>query len=97
MNEPSVSLETIARLEGMEADKAMEKVFRKLGFGDDDLTYQEIDGERRLLISRKALDYIKSHKKSMKRELEKALNAAAIKALDTGLTIIEVQKIGKKA
>jgi hypothetical protein len=94
MNEPAVSLKTITQLEEIEADKAMEKVFRRLGFGDADLTYEERDGERRLLISRKVLDYVKSHKKSMRREIKKASDAAAIKALDTALAIIEMQKIG---
>jgi hypothetical protein len=97
MNEPSVSLETIARLADMETDKAMEKVFRKLGFGDDDLAYEERDGERQLLISGKVLDYIKSNKESMRRKLEKASKAAAIKALRTAGEIMELQKTGRKA
>jgi hypothetical protein len=97
MNEPAVSLEAIVRLTDMEADKAMEKVFRSLGFGDSDLKYEEIDGERRLLISGKVLDYVKSHKKSMRREFERASKAATIKALETGLTIIDLQKTGRKA
>jgi hypothetical protein len=97
MNEPSVSLETITRLEEMEMDKAMEKVFRRLGFGDDDLTYEERDGERRLLMSGKVLDYVKSHKESMRREFEKASKAAAIKALETGSAVFELQKTGRKA
>jgi hypothetical protein len=96
MNEPVVSLETLTRLEDMERDRAMEKVMRKHGFTSADLTYDEIDGERRLLISGKALDYITAHKESMRKEMEKTSHTASVKALEAGLAIIELQRIGGK-
>jgi hypothetical protein len=96
MKEPAVSLETLTCLEDMERDRIMEKVMRKHGFTGADLTYDEIDGERRLLISGKALDYMMAHKEFMRKELEEALHTASVKALEAGLTIIELQKIGGK-
>jgi hypothetical protein len=89
-------MEAVLEEVDMEADKAMEKVFRSLGFGDSDLKYEEIDGEQRLFISGKVLDYVTSHKKSMRREFERASKAAAIKAVDTAGAIIEMQKTGRK-
>jgi hypothetical protein len=94
MNKPVVSLETLERLEVMEQDKAMEMVMRRHGFTGADLSYGEVDGERRLLIGRCALDYLTAHKKVMKREIEDAINTGSIKALEAGLTIIELQKMG---
>jgi hypothetical protein len=94
MNEPAVSLETLTRLEDMERDRIIERVMRKHGFTAADLTYEEIGGERRLLISGSALDYVMAHKNAMRREIEEASAAASIKALETGLAIIELQKAG---
>jgi hypothetical protein len=94
MNKPAVSLETITRIEGMEQDKAVEKVMRRHGFTDADLSYGEVDGERRLLIGGRVLDYFKRHKKIVKREIEDAISAGSIKALEAGLAILELQKMG---
>jgi hypothetical protein len=94
VNEPVVSLETLTKLEGMEMDRIMERVMRRHGFTEADLTYEEIDGERRLLINSRALDYIMAHKKAMRREFKGAKRAASIKALESGLAIIELQKTG---
>jgi hypothetical protein len=46
------------------------------------------------LISGKALNYIMAHKKSIRREIEKAATAASIRALEAGMAIIELQKAG---
>jgi hypothetical protein len=94
MNKASVSLETLSKIEDMELDKSMERVLKEHEFDGGDLSYKEIDGERRLVISQKAVAYILSHKGTMRRELEKAKESAAIKAIEAGLAIIEMQKMG---
>jgi hypothetical protein len=94
MNKPTVSLDTLTRLEAMERDRALEKVLRGRGFGGSDLIYEEIDGEARLLISKDILCYMAAHKGSIKQEIEEAFKAASIKALEAGMAIIELQKIG---
>jgi hypothetical protein len=96
MNEPSVSMDALIRLEAMEQDRALEKVLRGHGFGGSDLIYEEIDGEWRLLIGKNVLGYMVAHKGSIKREIEEAFKAATLKALETGLKIIELQKLGGK-
>jgi hypothetical protein len=40
MNEPGVSLDTLARLEEAEQDRAMEMIMRKRGFTGTELTYE---------------------------------------------------------
>jgi hypothetical protein len=97
MNEPAVSLEALDRLAKIEEDKAMEKVMRKHGFTETDLNYIEKGGEQRLFISKKAFNYIMAHQEAMKSEIQEAINVTSIKALDAGLAIIELQKIGEKA
>jgi hypothetical protein len=96
MNKPGVSLEALTRLEDMERDRAMEAVLARLGFTGSDVSYAEVDGERQLVISRNAYDYVMAHKQSMRRKLEKAAESASIKALEAGFAIIELQKIGGK-
>jgi hypothetical protein len=92
MNKPVVSLDTLTRLETIEMNKAVEEVMRKHGFTEADLTYGEVDGERQLLLSKKAIDYVMS-RDFLQKEIKEAINAASIKALETGLKIIELQKL----
>jgi hypothetical protein len=95
MNKPSVSLDTLTRLETIEMNKAVEEVMRRHRFTEADLSYGEVDGERQLLLSRKAYNYIMSHD-PVQEEIREAMKAAPIKALETGLKIIELQKLGGK-
>jgi hypothetical protein len=94
MNEPGVSMETLCRLENIERDKAMEKVMREHGFTEADLIYSKVDGERRLLLGKKAVKYVKAHPDTIRREFQKAADTATAKALDAALAIIKLQKIG---
>jgi predicted FMN-binding regulatory protein PaiB len=96
MNKPVVSRDALERLEETEQDKAVERLMRKHGFTGADLTYEEIDGKRKLLMNKKVVDYIKTHENIMKSEIQKAMNAASIKALEAGAAIIELQKMGGK-
>jgi hypothetical protein len=80
----------------MERDRAMEKVMRKHGFTETDLSYTEEGGEQRLFISKKAFNYIAAHKNTMKSEIQEAIDTALVKALEAGLAIIELQKVGRK-
>jgi adenine-specific DNA methylase len=86
-------MDALDRLETIERNKAVEDVMRKHGFTEADLTYGEVDGEQQLLLSRKAFTYIESHD-FIQEEMRKAISAATIKALETGMTIIKLQKIG---
>jgi hypothetical protein len=97
MDEPGISLEALNRLAAMEFDRGMEKVMRDFGFGDDDLAYKEIDGERQLVFCGKAVDFVKSHKKLMRRKFRETENAAMLKALEIGEQISELQKTGGRS
>jgi hypothetical protein len=85
-------LETLERLEDIERDKAFEKVMREHGFTDADLRYRKVDGERRLLLGKKASEYVKTHPDTIRSELEKASKTASIKALETAFELIKLQK-----
>jgi hypothetical protein len=81
MNKPSVSLDTLMRLEAIEQDKATERALRVRGFTNADLSYRDVDGQRKLYISRVALNYIMANKEAMKKEIEKALREGTPKPL----------------
>jgi hypothetical protein len=94
MDGPAISLEALDRLAAMEFNRGMEKFMRGLGFGDNDLIYREIDGERQLMFCGKAIDFVKSHKKLMRRKFSELDKASMLKALEIGEQIIEFQKTG---
>jgi GTP cyclohydrolase II len=96
MNKPSVSLDVLARLAEIEQDKAMERVMRKHGFTGADFYYMEEGGKRQLLIGKKAFDYIKAHKDTMKSEIQEAIDAGIINALNAGVAMINLQKTAKE-
>jgi hypothetical protein len=92
LDEPCVSLDTLLCLEAIERDKAVDSFMRRHGFTEaEDFSYGESDGERRLLLSRKAVERIKSHD-SLRKEFGETLEAASLKALENGATIIGLQE-----
>jgi hypothetical protein len=95
--EPSIDLDTLDRLTAMEFDKGMEAFMREQGFGDNELVYEEIDGERQLMFrGKRIMDFIKSHKRLMRKKFDELELASMRRALKLGEEIIELQKLGGK-
>jgi hypothetical protein len=94
MNKPSVSLDTLEELVEIESDKAVEIILRRHGFTDTDFVYKEICGKRHLYMNKKVIDYARDHKETLKKEIQDAIDEGFIKAMETGLEIIRLQKLG---
>jgi hypothetical protein len=94
MKEPSISMGTLEELVEIETDKATERLLRRHGFTDANLVFKETCGKKYLLMSKKVIDYAEAHKETLKKEVQDAIDEAVVRAMETGLEIIRLQKLG---
>jgi hypothetical protein len=60
-DEPSASTETLTRLETVARNEAFARVMGRYGFDGADLRYEDANGKRQVIVSRKAYRFIRSH------------------------------------